>query len=165
MRSEIDRRRSALTDDIEAIEDRVRPSRVARRRTEEVRTRFRSAREAVMGRVDDGTGSARDMAGSVSDAPHQLTETARGNPIAAGLVAFGLGLVTATLIPATETERELAQNMAPQLSQAREAITGAVAEDARAIAEQVSPKVQDDLEQMGESVKGSASRVQDEVRG
>jgi len=172
MRSEIEQRRSALADDMEAIEDRVRPSRVAKRRTEGMRTKVRSAREAVMGRVEDQAGSARDMAGSaremagaVTDAPHQLTQTARGNPIAAGVVAFGLGLLTAALIPPTDTERELAENMAPQIQQAREAITEAVSDDARAIADQVSPKVQEDLGQLQESVKGSASRVQDEVRG
>jgi len=164
MRQEIERKRSDLTSDIEAIEDRVRPSSVARRRTESVRSSWRGVREAVMGRVEDTTSSASDLAGSVADAPQQMTSVAQGNPLAAGVVAFGLGLVAAALLPETNSERQMVDSVRPQLEKAKGIVTETVTEDARAVADDLRPQVEERLGDLQSSVKEAAGRVEDEVR-
>jgi len=116
-----------------------------------------------MGQLEDRTDDARGMAGAVSDAPQQLTRKAEGNPIAAGFVAFGLGLVAAALIPPTETERELAETMAPQIERTQQKLSDVVTEGARAVADEVRPQVQDSIGELRSSAKDSAERVQDQI--
>jgi len=164
MRREIEQKRNDLTGDIEAIEDRVLPSRVARRRTESLRMRWGGMREAVMGRVEDTTGSARSLAGSATDAPHELTRVTRGNPIAAGVVAFGLGMLTAAVLPETPTEQQLADSMRPQMERARDTLTSTLRDDARQVAEEVRPGVEEKLGELQSAASESASKVQDSAR-
>jgi len=165
MRDEIEQKRSDLSSDIEAIEDRVRPSRMARRRTEAIRSSWHGAREAVMGRIDETVEPAKDLAGSVADAPHHAARAAQGSPLAAGMVAFGLGMLTAALVPETTTERQVVDAVRPQLDQAKDVVVGALAEDARAVADDVRPQVEERLDGLQASAKEAATRVQDEVRG
>jgi len=164
MRSEIEQKRSALSYDIEAIEDRVRPSRVARRRTDSIRSKFHGVREAVMGGVEGTTGSARSLADSASDVPHEVTRAARGNPLAAGVVAFGLGMLVAAVLPETPTEQELAQSMKPQVDRAKESLTATLRDDASEIVENVRPGVESKLDELQSSAKDSAQRVQETAR-
>ncbi len=164
MRHEIQMKREDLSADIEAIEDRVRPSRVARRGTASLRWRARRAREAIMGRVEDGAGTARSLADTATDAPHQMTSATRGNPLAAGIVAFGLGMVTATLLPESETEQQLAQSMRPQLDRAKDTVMSTVRDGAHEVAEAVRPAVDESMSTMQESAQASADRVRQDVR-
>jgi len=163
MRFEIEQKRSDLSYDLGAIEDRVSPSRVARRRTESIRSRLVGVRDAVMGRVEDTSESARNVAGSASEAPHQLTRATRGNPIAAGVVAFGLGMLTAAVLPDTPTERELADSMRPQLDRAKDTIASSLRDDAHDVAENVRPTVEGNLDELQSAASESASRVQESV--
>ena len=53
----------------------------------------------------------------MSAAPQALRRSTGGNPLVVGLVAFGVGLVVATLLPETETEQRLAEKVQPQLEE------------------------------------------------
>ena len=81
----------------------------------------------------------------------------RGNPLAAGLVAFGLGALLGSLIPSTEPERRAAEAVKDA---AGPAVEGAK-EMARDAVEQVKPAVQE----AGEQLKQAASDAKDEVVG
>lgn len=39
------------------------------------------------------------------DAPHMVARQTRGNPLAAGVIAFGVGLLAASLLPETGAEK------------------------------------------------------------
>ena len=45
---------------------------------------------------------------AVTGAPAQLTSQARGNPLAAGLIAFGVGLLAGSLLPTSAAEQQAA---------------------------------------------------------
>src|SRR3546814_16553717 len=70
-----------------------------------------------MGAADDTTSALGErmesMADTVTSAPDMARSSTQRNPLAMGLVSFGVGLVAASLLPATRQERHLAQRVEP----------------------------------------------------
>ena len=119
VRAEIDGTRDDMSQVVTAIGDKVSPKQMARRQTGRVRDRFTTVRTTVMGSAEDMAGSvqsaagaaggrAQDLGQSVQQAPQVARTQVQGNPLAAGLIAFGLGLLVASIIPASEPERQMA---------------------------------------------------------
>jgi hypothetical protein len=176
---DIDQRRSDLTRDFDAIGDRVSPQRIAERRVQAVRSRFGDVKNSVMGARDtavDGVGAtgqrAQDTATGavqsaqeglhtagekVAEVPDLVRANTQGNPLAAGLVAFGLGLLAATVLPGTRKERRLARTIQPQLEDAART----AAETGRSLAEDLKPVAQDSARSLQESARESAQHVAD----
>jgi gas vesicle protein len=188
LRRDIEVRREDLTRDVDALGDRVSPQRIMERRTDAVRGRFRSAKEAVMGRAEDVSGRAVDlregaggMAGSVrssagdvaeraqegmhrtadtvSEVPERLRHEAQGNPLAAGLVAFGLGLLAATTLPESRRERRLARQVQPALEDAARV----AADSGRELAEDLKPRVAESAEHLRERARESVDHVSEQA--
>src|SRR4051812_26911881 len=94
--------RSRLSDDVNRLGEKVSPSAVVNRRVENVKSSAASLRDRVMGSSDNGSGlsgakdavsgKASDLtsaaSGAASNAPSSLRRQTRGNPLAAGLIAF-----------------------------------------------------------------------------
>ena len=171
LRSEIVQQRQDLSRDFEMIGDRVSPARMVERRTEAAKGRVRRMKEAVMGSAEDigstasdRIGSVRDSAGDVvggvggvvSDAPHRIEDGARGNPLAAGMVAFGLGLLAATVLPSTRKERQLTREVQPQLEHAAQVAM----EAGKDVAHEMQPAVQQAGSELGDVAKDAAAQVQ-----
>ena len=134
IRADIERTRGELSRDVDALGDKVNPSNAARRQVDRVKSGVTRAKDRVMGTAHDTMDSARDTSHGVADrgreaassvadsarhtassvadtvgsAPRAVREQTQGNPLAVGLVAFGLGLVAASLIPASRTEQRAA---------------------------------------------------------
>src|SRR6478672_8656479 len=93
IRRDIERTRSDLSDNVNALGDKVSPGSIAKRQVGRVRGAATSVKETVMGSAADAADSAKSAAGgvaeTVSDAPSAVTRKAQGSPIAAGLIAFG----------------------------------------------------------------------------
>ncbi len=175
IRSDIERTRYELSRDIDTLGDRVTPSGMARHQTEQVKGGFRRLRERVMGTAESGSESARhavatvgdtvqDAAGTareaVAEAPQAVLRQTEGNPLAAGLVAFGLGLVVASLIPASTKEAEVAQ----RVKEAAEPLLDDVKEMAGTVASELREPAQEELREMGESVKEAGSDLAEQGR-
>src|SRR5207244_9411223 len=71
-----------------------------------------SATSGVGDRVGARASAARDTASSAVDTVRSAPDTARrstqGNPLAAGLIAFGAGWLLSALLPASEPEQRVA---------------------------------------------------------
>src|ERR671939_715392 len=71
IRADIERTRAELSDDVNALTEKVTPSRIVARRVDRTKSRFGSIRDRVMGSASDTAGSARGMRervmGSASD--------------------------------------------------------------------------------------------------
>jgi hypothetical protein len=175
LRMEIDQQRTDLTRDFEMVGDKVSPSRILERRTEAAKGKLRSVRDAVMGTADDvgsattsRLGSVRDSAsgmagqvsGAVSHTEDRIEQGTRGNPLAAGLVAFGFGLLVATVIPESRREREMARKVQPQLEHAAQVAVEAGHE----VADTLTPAVQDAGAQVGQVAKDAASELGQTVK-
>jgi hypothetical protein len=134
VRREIERTRDDLGETVDAIGEKVSPRQAVRRRADRLQVTVKSLRERVMGSAGDAGSSvssgASSMASSVQDtasgmassigeaaseaaeavrnAPETVKAQTQGNPLAVGVIAFGLGALAGTLLPKTQTEQQLA---------------------------------------------------------
>ena len=112
IRADIERTRYNLSNDVDAMAEKVTPSSVAHRQVDKARGAVRDAvggvKDRVMGTADDvGTSvsdtassakygvqsAAQDAGDAARRAPHQIKRQTQGNPLAAGLIALGCLLV------------------------------------------------------------------------
>jgi Protein of unknown function (DUF3618) len=117
LNDDIEATRQRLSRDVDELGTKVSPSQIAHRRKEAAKNKLGSLRDRVMGSAQDATGSVasagQSMTGSVSDtasgAVQGLQQRAEGNPLAAGVIAFGAGMLLSSLFPATRAETQVAQ--------------------------------------------------------
>lgn len=164
---EIAETRRSMSSNVDALQDRVSPSAMVERRKAAARSRLRSARERVMGTARD-TGSSAEGAvssakdsvqgtlGSVKDTAQDAASSTQarveGAPIAAGLIAFGAGLVVASLIPASDQEARAAAKV---LDTAEEK-GGPLLEEAKTVGREVAHDVADSASEAVRTVKQAA---------
>jgi len=86
MRKDIEQTRSEMAETIEALEERLRPGRLAADATERVKT---AAREKVRDMADSASDTAQEMMDYTRDAADTMADTMRQNPIPAAMVGIG----------------------------------------------------------------------------
>ncbi|MFI2364539.1 DUF3618 domain-containing protein [Promicromonospora sp. NPDC019610] len=163
IRADIERTRGELSHDVDALGDKVNPAHVARRQADRVRSGVSHVKDRVMGSAHDAAGSAqggahdladrgRDAAASVAESvgsvPRTVRARAEGNPLGVGLVAFGLGLVAASLIPSSRAERRAAT--------AVEVKAAPLVEDVRSSAREVADDLRQPVQESAEAVRDAA---------
>lgn len=160
IRADIERTRRSLGQDTDALVDKVTPGKIVDRQKDKVRTKFGSIKERVMGAADDASGTASGVAGRAGDAAHDAAHTvkakAEGNPLAVGLIAFGVGLVAASLIPSTDKEKELSQTFREEAQP--------LVDEATAAAKSVASNLQDPATEAAEAVKSTATEAAEHVK-
>ncbi len=160
IRADIEQTRRELGGDVDALADKVTPSKIIDRQTDKIKGGFRSLRERVMG-------AAEDAGSGVGDVKDKVVAKAEGNPIAVGLIAFGVGLLAASLIPASEKEKELAEGVKEQAQPLVDNLTDAAAEAGRnlkAPAQNAATAVKDAATDAAETVKAEARDATHEVK-
>jgi ElaB/YqjD/DUF883 family membrane-anchored ribosome-binding protein len=186
VRRDIERIRGELDETLDHLGDHVRPSQIARRRTRRMRERLGGVRERIMGSTTQAASYASggvqragdevaEISGEVADrarhAPEAVAEGTRGNPLVAGLVAFGIGMLLGSLPPATEAERQagaaLSEPLEPLKQKAMET-AGAIKSDVQAAAregaDQVQQEAQSAAREVADTARASASEVGDQAR-
>jgi len=93
---------------------------------------------------------------AVSDAPNAVARKAQGSPIAAGLIAFGAGLLVSSLLPASRAEQQAAQ----AVKDTAEPMVNDLTESAK----QVAGNLKEPAQQAIEEVKSTATDAADTVR-
>jgi len=171
IRADIERTRAELSSDVDALSDKVSPTQAAQRQAEKVRTKVADVKDRVMGGVSSGADTAGWAASSVgdkaSDLPHAATDKTRGNPLAAGLVAFGAGWLISSLLPSTRQEQQLAQSAkdqaAPLVQEAKEAAQG-VAENLRQPAQDAAAAVKERATEAGATLRDEGRSTAEDLR-
>ncbi|HET9647205.1 MAG TPA: DUF3618 domain-containing protein [Microlunatus sp.] len=181
IRADIERTRAELSYNVDSLTDTANPKNIANRQVDKVKDAARGVRDRVMGSPDDpydtgAVGDARSavqdrasaVGDAVSDAPGQLKQKTRGNPLAAGLIAFGAGLLISSLIPSSQKEQravaELQQNLEPLKEKAADAakeIAGNLQEPAQQAADQVKNTATNAIQ----NVKDEGAAAKDQVQG
>jgi len=197
IRREIERTQSALSQDVDALTEKVTPGKIVERRVDRARDAATRLKEKVMGSdpysghssgggvrqaashaadrvsgtASSATASVQDAASSaassvqdaaataadaVQQAPQAIRRQTRGNPLAAGLIAFGAGWLVSSLLPATRREQELA-DQAKQVAQEK------VAPVAQQVAGEVRENLREPAQQAVDSVKATAQDAKDTV--
>jgi hypothetical protein len=194
IRREIERTQAALSTDVDALTEKVSPSRIAQRRVDRVRGTASHWKDKLMGsdplsgstnvpgtygrgpgvsdRAHQFAGSASDTisdtarsaastvsdtasqaASTVQDAPQAVVRQTRGNPLAAGLIAFGAGWLVSSLLPASQREQELAEQAKERASELGQPLADA----AKEAAAEMKDHLQEPAQQAVESVRATAA--------
>jgi gas vesicle protein len=174
LRRQADDQRERMGETLDAIGDRLSPERMIQRRKAAVGQRARRVKDTVMGSPGYVEPVARRMREQAHDAtqavqhtPEMIAEQTRGNPIAAGLIAFGGGLLLATLMPKSETEQRLVQQAQPQLQQATEQLKEAgreIASDAKEHMQEAATQVKSTGSEAADAVRDQARSSAEEVK-
>lgn len=184
IRADIERTRGTLSNDVDDLAESVKPKSVARRQVDKVKDAVGSVTDRVMGSdeddprsstVADKADAAKDAVAdkayaakdtvseraseareAVREAPTTVKGKAQGNPLAAGVIAFGLGMLVSSLIPSSEKERQAVS----QLQENLEPVKEKASELAKDVGESLKPPVQE----AAESVKTTAQEGVESVK-
>lgn len=181
------RTQDQLSGDITRLTDRVNPQQFVGTRREKVSKGLSSVKDRVMGigasatqtaketaqsaagSAQDARGSARSAAGSAPDAAR---DKAAGNPVAAGLIAFGTGWLLSSLIPVSDAEQkaaahveEHASGVTDSVKQSAQDIAANLKEPVRDAAQSVQQSAGEAADRTGQHMKSAASEVQEHAQG
>ncbi len=159
IRRDIERTRIELSDNVNALGDKVSPGSIAKRQAGRVRGAAVSVKDAVLGSAEDAATAGRRAGETVSDAPTAVARKAQGSPIAAGLIAFGAGLLVSSLLPATRVEKEAAQTV----NDTAQPLVDNLTDTAKHIAGNLQEPAQQALEEVKSTATDAADTVRDDV--
>ena len=168
IRADIERTRNALSNDVDAMAEKVTPSKVAHRQADKVRDAVGGVKDRIMGSAEDTGAQLSDQASNVKDsvrsaagdarAPQQLKRKTQGNPLAAGVIALGVGWLAASLIPASGKE----QHLVSRLEETAQPVLEDVKDQARSVAEDLKEPAQQAAQTVKESAADSVDTVKSE---
>src|SRR4030095_15471400 len=195
IRADIERTRATLSNDVDDLAESVKPKSVAQRQVDKVKDAAGSLKDRVMGSDDDDYSSstvgdkasaakdavadrayaardtvsekASDAADAVREAPTTLKRKTQGNPLAAGVIAFGLGMLVSSLIPSSEKERQavstLQDNLAPVKQKATE-VGQDVGENLRPAAQEAAQSMKSTAQEGVENVRQEGQSAAQDVK-
>jgi len=158
IRAEIERTRESLSDNVDELAESARPKNVAKRQVDKVKDAAGGVRDRVMGAASDASDAVADRAGSVADRAGNVDVKGRtqGNPLAAGLIAFGAGLLISSLIPSSQKEQRAVSDL--------QAKAAPLQEKAKEAAQEVAGNLRQPVQEAAESVKQTATEGADRVK-
>jgi ElaB/YqjD/DUF883 family membrane-anchored ribosome-binding protein/gas vesicle protein len=186
IRRQIEDTRANLSYDVDALNEKVNPTRVMDRRVGKAKSTVTGLKDRVFGAAHDTgaqMGSATsDMAGSaqqaassaadtvqdaastamgaVQSAPDTIQRQAQGNPLAAGVIAFGVGWLVSSLLPTSEKEKQLAAQAESAVKEHSQPLVDQAKNVAQEIGDNLKPVAQDAVE----SVKSTAQEGVETVK-
>lgn len=196
IRGHIEQTQQELSGNVDALTDKISPQQMMKRRAGRARSAMTNVKDKIMGTAASGTSSAGDTVSSAAatgrdkmtsaassagdtvtsaaDAVQSAPETARqrteGNPLAAGVIAFGAGWIISSLLPASTPERQLAAQakdtavekgrpVAEQLGEAAQEMKEHLRVPAQQSAESVKTTAADAASTVGDQAQSAASGV------
>jgi uncharacterized protein YjbJ (UPF0337 family) len=175
LKQDIENTRASLTRDVDLLADKTSPKRVAQRNWTSVKEKVMGssghARHAAADTAsavqdkasqvgDKASSAAHDVADTVKGAPQAVAQQTQGNPLAAGIIAFGVGMLAATLIPVTDAERRAGQQVKDNAGD----LTDRVKDAAGEVREDLSGSVQQAAGQVKETAQDAAQTTRQQAQ-
>ena len=190
LKREIEQTRRGLSQDVDALTEKVNPARVAQRRVDRTKDAVANVRERVMGTstprygtsgmyaADDGPSAGDRASEALSSAKSSVASTAsdagdaarsaagtakakaEGSPLAAGLIAFGVGWLVSSLLPSSEREQQAAARVKDVAGEH----AGPVQEKLKEVAGEVQEALREPAQQAVDSVKSIATDAATSVK-
>jgi ElaB/YqjD/DUF883 family membrane-anchored ribosome-binding protein len=186
IRNEIEYTRAELANNVDRLADKTSPGRVARRRWSAMKERVmgspRHAANATSGTADAArstvstvqdtasrageraSAAAQEVTDTVREAPEMVARQTQGNPIAAGVIAFGVGLLVASLIPTTDVERRAGEQLRDNAGDLTDRVREPLRESATQLKEDVSGTVREATDRVKETARDAATTTKEEAR-
>jgi len=173
----VDRRVTAAKGRMTAMKEKVMGS--AQHTTSRSQGLASNASGSVQGAASNAAGSVQNAASSAADSvqsaastavdtvqqtPDMIVRQTQGNPLAAGLIAFGVGWLASSLLPATQKERQLAQQAETALKENKDALLAPAKQAAQEIGEQLKPAAQQAVDSVKSTAQDAATTVTEEGR-
>lgn len=115
--------------------------------------------------------TAQSVATTVRQTPDQVVRQTQGNPLAAGVIAFGVGLLAASLLPNTEAEKragaavaERSEGLVDKLKETGQEMAGELSGTAKEAAQQVKETAQQAASNTADHAKESGRTTVQETR-
>jgi hypothetical protein len=194
IRSDIQQTQQELGADVDALTEKLSPPRIVQRRAQRTRVAMTNVKDKIMGSPSSGAPATRDavsstasgMGGAVSStasaakdkvastassaadtassAPEMARRRTEGNPLAAGLIAFGAGWLISSVLPATAPERQVATQVKDLATEKGRPVAQQLGEAAQQAKEQLSEPVRQSAESVKETMTSATSTVADEAK-
>jgi Protein of unknown function (DUF3618) len=183
IKRDIERTRAELSADVNDLSEKVTPSQIVQRRVERVGSGVSNIKDRVMGTTSDQPSAAGEAvrstssaageafssaASTVSDvasaAPGAARQQAQGNPLAAGLVAFGVGWLISSLLPASQAERRAATQVKDTASDLATPLAQQAQEAVKDVAQNLQEPAREAIDEVKSTATDSASTVTAEAR-
>lgn len=169
---EIAETRQSMTTNVDALQDKVSPAAIVERRKEAARGRARGLRDKVMGSAhgagtstSGAVGSTKDsVTGTAHDAVSGTQQRIEGSPLAAGLIAFGAGMLVSALIPASEKEAVAAGQVVDAAKEHGQPVVDQAKSMAQDVVDNVKETASDAVSEVKDSAVDSADTVRSEGR-
>jgi uncharacterized protein YjbJ (UPF0337 family) len=181
LKREMEHQRQEIGETVDQIQNRVNPKRVTARGKYRVRRWFVDMRDNIMGNQETGypweapLESVTEFGGEVVDkasdviagaresmaqAPAKLRRQTQGNPLAAGLIAFGGGMLLASALPKSRIEERAVGHVEQTISN----VAAGAAEVGRDVLDEVKDGAGQALDDLEGSVKAAAEEIGGEAR-
>jgi gas vesicle protein len=120
-----------------------------------------STGDSLHGAKDTAAAKLSGAGTALSHTPDQVKAKTQGNPLAAGLIAFGAGMLVSSLIPASQKEREAAD----QLKTAAQPLATQVTDAAKDMVQDLKEPAQEAMENVKATATDAAQNVKAEGQG
>jgi gas vesicle protein len=168
LRDQIEATRADLSRDVDRLADRTSPSRVVQRRWSSMKEKTRGVTQRIMGQSREAADSVQDMSHQAADkvrgVPRELANQTQGNPVAVGVIAFGVGLLAASLIPTTDIERRAGQELRENAGELYDRVRKPLTESAQQLKDDVSGSVREAASQVKETARDAGQETADRAR-
>lgn len=172
IRADIERTRRNLSADVDTLAREANPTTIAKRKVGRMTSAVGGVRDRVMGSAQDAGSSLADAQSSAADAaqsaPRAVRQHTQGNPLAAGLIAFGAGLLVASMLPASEREQEAAlavKEKAEPLTQELTDVAKDAAQNLKVPAQNATQAVKETVTEAADTVKAEGTSAAQDVQG
>lgn len=183
LKREIDDTRGELSRDVDALTEKVSPTRVLDRGVHRAKNRLSRTRDRIMGSAQDASSAAggkvasagqsvaetassaaEGVAGAAGGAADTVRQKAQGNPMAAGLIAFGTGWLVSSVLPASTKEAELADRAVESAKEHGQPIAREAASIGADVGDQLKRRAGEAAESVKSTAADAASTVTEEGR-
>jgi gas vesicle protein len=189
IRYDIERTQGHLRDDVNALTEKVSPTKVAERRVQAARGAMTNVKEKIMGSASEtgatardtvssavsgvgdaassaaaGVGSAASTAGeALASAPRAARQGTAGNPLAAAVIAFGAGWLVSSLLPANAKEQRLAAAVQDKAGDQLQPVARQLQQATHDLAESLREPAQHAVESVRSTAGDAASTIREEA--
>jgi uncharacterized protein DUF3618 len=190
IRQEIDQTQRELSADVDALTEKISPPRIVERRVQRTRAAVTNVKDKIMGSTSDAyqtagsvtssagdsvsakASAARDTAANaassaadtVRSAPDAVRRRTEGNPLAAGLIAFGAGMLLSSLLPASQPEQQAATQVKDFATEQGRPVVQQLGEAGQQAAQELKESAQQHAEEVRETATDAASTVKGEAQ-
>lgn len=166
--------RESLGQDVSRLSEKVSPSSFLERRKAKLQHSAGSMKDRLMGSSDTPGQAAKDKAASAASSVKDATDSlaskigdatsadavrqqTQGNPIAAGLIAFGVGWLLSSLVPASQAEQAAATKV-------EETAGDPLKQSAHEVAGNLQQPLQDSADAVKAAATDAAEKTTDHAR-